>query len=108
MHIKLLRHYKMIHHILLYKFKNGINRIDEHLKVISKFKNNTEGLLDLKCGRNISYDSSKEFTHGFIMFFKNKESLDKYTQSEAHSKLVNLFNEDIEDKKVINFEDVKL
>ncbi len=97
----------MIHHILLYKFKFGIDRIDEHLKLISEFKNNTEGLIDLKYGRNIGYDSSNEFTHGFIMFFKNKESLDRYNQSEAHSKLVNLFNEDIEDKKVIDFADIK-
>ena len=97
----------MIHHILLYKFKHGIDRIDEHLKVISKFKNNTEGLIDLKCGRNIGYDPLKEFTHGFIMFFKNLESMDKYNHSEAHNDLVNLFKWDIENKKVIDFEDVK-
>ena len=69
--------------------------------------NNTEGLIDLKCGRNIGYDHSKEFTHGFIMSFKNQKSLDKYNHSVEHSNLVNLFNVDIESKKVIDFEDVK-
>ena len=97
----------MIHHILLYKFKTGIDRIDEHLSVISKFVNNTEGLIDLKFGRNLDCDLSKEFTHGFIMSFENEETLDKYNHSEAHNNLVNLFKVDIEDKKIIDFEDVK-
>ncbi len=95
----------MIYHILLYKFKPGIDRIDEHLKAISKFRDNTEGLIDLKCGRTIRHDSSKEFTHGFVMFFKNQETLNKYGQSEAHSNLVNMFKDDIGNKKVIDFED---
>ena len=97
----------MIHHILLYKFKSGIDRIDEHLGMISKFINNTEGLIDLKCGRNLGFDPSKEFTHGFIMSFENEETLDKYNHSEAHSNLVNLFKVDIEDKKVVDIKDIK-
>ena len=94
----------MICHILLYKFKPGIDRIDEHLSVISKFMNNTEGLIDLKCGRNIGFDPSKEFTHGFIMSFENQETLYKYNHSDAHSNLVNLFKGDIENKKVIDIQ----
>ncbi len=72
--------------------------------MISEFKNNTDGLIDLKCGRNIEGDSSKEFTHGFIMLFKDQGSLDKYNSSEAHNRLVISFKEDIENKKVIDLE----
>ncbi|PCJ62137.1 MAG: hypothetical protein COA79_05465 [Planctomycetota bacterium] len=95
----------MIHHILIYKFKIGIDRIEEHLEMIIQFKDNVDGLVDLKCGRNINEQFSLEFTHGFIMTFVDQEALLKYNQSESHSKLVNTFKDDIENKKVIDFED---
>ena len=95
----------MIHHILLYRFRPGIDRIDEHLEMIAGFGGNTGGLVELKCGRNIGHGSSQEFTHGFVMSFTDREALDRYNHSEAHGNLVSTFGDDIEDKMVIDFED---
>ena len=95
----------MIHHILLYKFKSGVDRIDEHLDVISQFRNTTEGLIELKYGENIEENSSDNFTHGFIMSFTDREALNKYNNSKSHNHLVNMFKDDIEAKNVIDLED---
>jgi len=95
----------MIKHILLYRFKPGIDRIDEHLAVIAGFRNSTEGLIDLSCGRNINSTSLMGFTHGFVMTFDSQEALDNYNKSEDHNALVALFKNDIEDKLVIDLED---
>ena len=95
----------MIHHILLYRFKSGVDRINEHLEVISRFRYNTDGLIELKYGKNIVKNSLDDFTHGFIMSFTNREALNKYNRSESHSNLVNMFKDDIEAKKVIDLED---
>lgn len=92
-----------INHVLLYKFKHGIDRIDEHLEAILKFRDNTEGLLDLKCGRNIAQSSSAGFTHGFIMTFESKDAFDKYKQSEAHINLADRFRDDMENKSIFTF-----
>ena len=92
---------QMIHHVLLYKFKPGIDRIDEHLETIRAFRGNTEGLTSLECGRNIR--KSDGYTHGFIMVFDSSKSLQMYNRSEAHHTLVNSFKDDIEDKFIFDF-----
>ena len=93
-----------IHHVLLYRFKPGVDRIDEHLAAILKFRNHTEGLIDLKCGRDILPSYSGRYTHGFVMTFASPDDLEKYTQSEAHRILVDTFKSDIEDKVIFDFE----
>ncbi len=98
----------MIYYILLYKFKPGVDRINEHLEVISRFRYNTDGLIELEYGKNIVNNSSDNFTHGFIMSFTNREALNKYNKSESHSNLVNAFKDDIEAKKNIDLEDHQL
>ena len=92
---------QMIHHVLLYKFKPGIDRIDDHLKTILEFRGNTEGLVDLQCGRNIR--QTDRYTHGFIMVFDSSKSLELYNKSEAHRTLENSFKDDIEDKFIYDF-----
>lgn len=89
------------HHVLLYKFKPGIDRIDEHLEVIRAFRGTTEGLIDLQCGRSLCDGTA--FTHGFIMTFDSSQSLEHYNQSEAHDSLVTHFKDNIEDKLVYDF-----
>jgi quinol monooxygenase YgiN len=89
------------HHVLLYRFKPGVDRIDEHLEVIRSFRDTTEGLIDLQCGRSLC--DATTFTHGFIMTFESPQKLEQYNQSEAHDRLVNHFKEDMEDKLVYDF-----
>jgi hypothetical protein len=92
-----------IHHILLYRFKPGIDRIDEHLATILEFRDNTEGLLALECGRNITEGYLDRFTHGFVMTFASRDDLDAYNRSEPHRLLVEGFRADVEDKLVFDF-----
>jgi hypothetical protein len=92
-----------IHHVLLYRFKPGIDRIDEHLRAILAFRDTTEGLLDLKCGRNVAERYAGRFTHGFVMTFESAEDLDRYNRSEAHGDLVARFKDDVEGKLVFDF-----
>ena len=92
-----------IQHILLYRFKPEIDRIDEHLAAILKFRDNTPGLLTLKCGLNITEGYSDRFTHGFVMTFASRDDLDAYNRSEPHQRLVEGFRADVEDKLVVDF-----
>ena len=94
----------MINHILLYRFKPGVDRIDEHLQVISHFEGRVKGLVGLRLGRNIGKHSSSKYTHGFVMTFEDKLCLQAYNKSPAHDDLVNRFKDDIEDKLVIDLE----
>ena len=91
-------------HILLYRFKPGVDRIDEHLALIQRFRESTGGLLDLKCGRTIRRGQPPRFTHGFTMTFASKEALETYAASDAHGHLVDSFRPDMEDKLVIDME----
>ncbi len=92
-----------IHHVLLYRFRPGIDRIDEHLATILAFRDNTPGLLSLQCGRNIAERYTDRFTHGFVMTFASRNDLDAYNGSEAHRLLVEGFRADMEDKLVFDF-----
>jgi hypothetical protein len=92
-------------HILLYRFKPGIpeSRIDEHLRFIESLRGKFEGLVDLKCGRDVGTGNAK-FTHGFVMTFESAEALAAYGKSELHRELVETFRDDVEDKVVFDSE----
>ena len=92
-----------IHHVLLYRFKPGVDRIDEHLAAILAFRDNTKGLLTLNCGRNIAEGYADRFTHGFVMTFASRNDLDTYNRSESHRRLVEGFRADVEDKFIFDF-----
>lgn len=72
--------------------------------MIRRFRDNTEGLIDLKCGKNILPSYSARFTHGFVMTFASPDDLARYNKSEAHRILVETFKPDIEDKVVFDFQ----
>ena len=91
-------------HILLYRFKPEVDRIDEHFAVIRQFRENTNGLLKLECGRVIRSTSGQRFTHGFTMTFESADALREYAASDAHRHLVESFRQDMEDKLVIDIE----
>lgn len=93
-----------LHHVVLYRFKPGCDRIEEHLAVIDRFRGATEGLLDLVCGRNVLPAYSGRYSHGFIMTFASPEALAAYNRSEAHRFLVQTFKPDIEDKMIVDFQ----
>lgn len=92
-----------IDHVLLYRFKPGVDRIDEHLATTLAFRDNTKGLLTLKCGRNIAEGYAERFTHGFVMTFASRDDLDTYNRSESHRRLVEGFRADLEEKLIFDF-----
>lgn len=91
-----------IQHVLLYRFRPGCDRIEEHLAVIRAFRGQTPGLLDLECGRNVHPSCAAKFTHGFIMTFASKADLDAYNGSERHRKLVEAFKTDVEERAIFD------
>ena len=92
-------------HILLYRFKPTVpdSRIDEHLRFIESLRGKFEGLIDLKCGRDVGSGNAK-FTHGFVMTFESAEALSGYNKAELHRELVETFRDDVEDKVVFDSE----
>lgn len=93
----------MVTHILMYRFKDGVpdSRIDEHLAFIDSLRGKFEGLVALKCGRDVRVDRRK-YTHGFVMTFDSQQALDVYNRSELHAELVARFRDDVEDKVVFD------
>jgi hypothetical protein len=92
-------------HILMYRFKEGVpdSWIDEHLRFIDSLRGKFEGLVDLKCGRDVGSGNGK-FTHGFVMTFESTEALAAYNKAELHRELVERFRESVEDKVVFDSE----
>lgn len=90
-------------HILMYRFKPGVpeSRIGEHLAFIEGLRGKFDGLLDVKCGRDVGTGNGK-FTHGFVMTFASAEALQAYNRSDLHGELVGRFREDVEDKVVFD------
>lgn len=93
-----------IQHILLYRFRGGRDRIEEHLAAIGAFRGRTPGLLALQCGRNVHPSCAGRFTHGFVMTFASRADLDAYNRSEPHRELVETFKPDLEDKFIFDLE----
>ncbi len=90
-------------HILIYRFKPGVDRVDEHLEAIRAFEGKTPGLSSLECGRNLSTSPSGErFTHGFVMTFDSSEALEAYRKSPAHREFVKRFKDDVEAKAIFD------
>ena len=96
----------MVTHILMYRFKAGVGdeRVDEHLSFIEGLRGKFEGLVDLKCGRDIG-TRNRKYSHGFVMTFESAEALTAYNKSELHGELVGRFRDDVEDKVVFDFRD---
>ena len=92
-------------HILLYRFKSSVrdSRIDEHLRFIEGLRGKFEGLIDLKCGREIGTGNAK-FTHGFVMTFESAGAIADYNKAELHRELVETFRDDVEGKVVFDSE----
>jgi hypothetical protein len=93
----------VVTHILMYRFKDGVPdaRVDEHLAFIEGLRGKFEGLIDLKCGRDIG-TGNRKFTHGFVMKFESPEALAAYNKADLHRELVETFRDDVEDKVVFD------
>lgn len=95
----------MVMHILMYRFRQDVvgERIDEHLAFIESLRGKFEGLVELKCGRDLK-TVYRKYTHGFVMTFASREALDIYNKSELHGELVESFRDDVDDKVVFDLE----
>ena len=87
----------------MYRFKADVpdSRVDEHLAFIKGLRGQFEGLIDLKCGRNVGTGDGK-FTHGFVMKFESAEALAAYNRADLHRELVETFRGEVEDKVVFD------
>ena len=95
----------MVTHILMYRFKDGVGeaRIEEHLRFIESFRGRLEGLVDLRCGRDVG-TGNRKYTHGFVMTFGSIAALAAYNKSELHRELVETFRDDVADKVVFDLQ----
>jgi quinol monooxygenase YgiN len=91
-----------IDHILLYRFRPGVDRTDEHLAAIRSFEGKVPGLLRLNAGRSLAGGFNGGFTHGFVMTFESAAHLQAYNKSPEHNELVAAFKQDIEEKLVFD------
>lgn len=87
----------------MYRFKADVpdSRVDEHLALIKSLRGQFEGLIELKCGRNVGTENGK-FTHGFVMTFESAEALAAYNRADLHRELVETFRGEVEDKVVFD------
>lgn len=95
----------MMTHVLMYRFKDGVGeaRIDEHLRFIDSLRGQFEGLVDLRCGRDVG-TGNRKYTHGFVMTFESTAALAAYNKSELHRELVETFRDDVVDKVVFDLQ----
>lgn len=81
----------MIKHIVLLKIKEGIleERVRECLEVISNLKNKIDGIVSIDFGKDNSPENKNQgYLYGFIVYFKDSESRDKYISHPEHQKVI--------------------
>ena len=95
-----------IRHVVCFKFKESakeseIKRVE---KEFSALKNKIPGILSLEWGKNNSPENlNKDFTHCFIVSFKDEEARKIYLPHPEHMAFVSILKPIVEDVFVIDF-----
>lgn len=80
----------MIRHCVFCKFKDDVSP-SERIRLVGSFKvlvGQVDGLSSFVSGTNLDFEAkSAEFTHGFIVEFEDKESVQRYAEHPVHQKL---------------------
>lgn len=96
----------IIHHVVCFKFnesakKSEIERVE---KEFAALKDKIPGILSLEWGKNNSPENlNKDFTHCFIVSFKNEEARKVYLPHPEHLAFVSILKPILEDVFVIDF-----
>ena len=82
----------MVEHILLMRWteKASQEAIDRVLVELRGLKGKIPGIVEVSCGANFS-ERSKGYTHGMVMRFKDRASLDAYAPHPEHQRVVQNF-----------------
>lgn len=79
----------MIKHVVLFQVKPGTpaTKVNEVFADLAALTKRIPGLLDCSSGSNASPEGlAKQFTHGFVMTFKDEASRDGYLPHPEHEK----------------------
>ena len=96
----------MVEHIVLFKVKEGtpIDAVTAMTDGLGELKNRVPGILDLSVGTNFS-DRSKGFTHGLVVRFRDRASLNEYIPHPAHQEVVQgLIRPIVDDVLAVDYE----
>jgi len=79
----------MIHHIVLFKWKDGTekSKINDVVRSLNSLKNIVPSILEIQVSENFS-DRSGGYSHVLVSKFVSKESLDQYQNHPEHQKVV--------------------
>ena len=95
-----------IRHVVCFKFKESAKKseIERVEKEFSSLKDKIPGILSLEWGKNNSPENlNKDFTHCFIVSFKDEEARKVYLPHPEHKAFVSILKPILEDVFVIDF-----
>jgi len=95
-----------IRHVVCFKFKESAKKseIERVEKEFSSLKDKIPGILSLEWGKNNSPENlNKDFTHCFIVSFKDEEARKAYLPHPDHMAFVSILKPILEDVFVIDF-----
>ena len=95
-----------IRHVVCFKFKESAKKseIERVEKEFSALKDKIPGILSLEWGKNNSpVNLNKDFTHCFIVSFKDEEARKVYLPHPEHMAFVSILKPILEDVFVIDF-----
>ena len=95
-----------IRHVVCFKFKESAKKseIERVEKEFSALKDKIPGILSLEWGKNNSPENlNKDFTHCFIVSFKDEEARKVYLPHPEHMAFVSILKPILEDVFVIDF-----
>ena len=95
-----------IRHVVCFKFKESAKKseIERVEKEFSALKDKIPGILSLEWGKNNSPENlNKDFTHCFIVSFKDEEARKVYLPHPKHMAFVSILKPILDDVFVIDF-----
>jgi hypothetical protein len=95
-----------IKHIVCFKFKKHVSdgEIEKLKKSFFSLKNKIPGVISITGGQNNSPENlNKEFSHGFVITFKNEQARTEYLPHPEHQNFVSQLKPLMEDVFVIDF-----
>ena len=97
---------KVLRHVVSFKFKEGASNceIQEVEKQFVALKDKIPGILSLEWGKNNSPEGlNKDFTHCFIVTFKDEKAREVYLPHPDHKAFVSILKPILDDVFVIDF-----
>jgi len=97
---------KVLRHVVSFKFKEDASdcEIKEVEKQFVALKDKIQGILSLEWGKNNSPEGlNKDFTHCFIVTFKDEKAREVYLPHPDHKAFVSILKPILDDVFVIDF-----